>query len=435
MNAEDNLQIMRNQLDTTLKCYEAAIESLKQAGSSIEVKQVLEVLKARDAVQVALKEQKIIPTSGLKQVIELDSALREQAELITKAVNCKTIEQFAQWRESVCPPAEAWWWKLESLAPPHPWDVWDWLWKGLTVAAWTANLSFLVNIATRFLSGGVGFGGAAAVILPSIFALLQASSELTKAGQEGFDKLLEKLNISKQYREEAKLVSAVLLFLTLISIWLSLPLISNLYNRNGLKNYTERNLGEAEQDYLKAIALNADNVDAHYNLGNLYEEWQELEKAKKEYQIAVAGNLPDAYNNLGRLQIQDKKYPQAASILAKGLLLAQKQNSDPELRYSLFKNLGWVRLEQGRYEEARLTLQAAIGITNNPEAAKYISNPGAAHCLLAQALDKQKKPKALEQWQKCCQLGSRLNPDEDTWLHLSQEKLSKAGKKCTKPKK
>jgi tetratricopeptide (TPR) repeat protein len=426
---------MRTQLDTSLECYEAAIKSLKQAGSSIQVEQVLEVLKARDAVQVALKEQKSIPTSGLKQVIELDAALREKAELITKTVNCKTIEQFAQWRESLYPPAEAWWWRLESLAPPHPWDVCDWLWKGLTVATWTANLSLLVNIATRFLSGGVGLPGAAAVILPSIFALLQASSELTKAGQEGFDKLLEKLNIPKQYREEAKLGSALLLSVILISIWCGLSLISNLYNGNGLKNYNERNLGEAEQDYLKEIALNAENIEAHYNLGNLYEEWQELEKAKKEYQIAVAGNLPDAYNNLGRLHIQDKKYPQAAALLAKGLLLAQEKNSEPKIRYSLFKNLGWVRLEQGRYEEARQTLQAAIGITNNPEAANYISNPGAAHCLLAQALDKQKQPKALEQWQKCCQLGSRLNPDEDTWLHLSQEKLSKAGKKCTTPKK
>ena len=426
--------MMRTQLDTTLKGYEAAIESLKQAGSFIGVEQVLEVLKARDAVQVALKEHMSIPTSRLQKVIELDAALREKAELITKAINCQTVEQFALWRESVHPPAEAWWWRLESLAPPHPWDVCDWLWKGLTVAAWTANLSLLVNIATRFFSGGVGLGGAAAVILPSIFALLQASSELTKAGQEGFDKLLEKLRIPKQYREEAKLASTVILLVLLCIFWFSLPLVSNLYNRRGLKNYDKRNLGEAEQDYLKAISLNADNIEAHYNLGNLYEDWQELEKAKKEYQLAVAGNLPDAYNNLGRLYIQDKKYPQAAALLAKGLLLAKEQNSDSEVRYSLFKNLGWVRLEQGRYEEARQTLQAAIGIAKNPEGAKYMSNLGAAHCLLAQVLDKQKQSTALEQWQKCCQLGSRLNPDEDTWLHLSQEKLSKAGKRCTKPK-
>jgi hypothetical protein len=73
----------RTQLDTTLECYEEAIESLKQAGTSIEVEQVLEVLKARDAVQVALKEQRSIPTSRLKKVIELDAALREKAELVT----------------------------------------------------------------------------------------------------------------------------------------------------------------------------------------------------------------------------------------------------------------------------------------------------------------------------------------------------------------
>ena len=426
-------QMMSTQLDTTLKRYETAIESLFQAGSSIELEQVLGVLNARDAVQIALKEQTHIPPSNLKEVIKLDAALREKAELITKAINCQKKEQLALWRESVHPPAEAWWWRLESLAPPHPWDRWDWLCKGLTVAAWTANLSLLVNVASRFFSAGVGFGGAAAVIFPSIFALLQASSELTKAGQEGFDKFLEKLSIPKQYREEAKLASALLLSGILIIIWSSLPLISNFYNHNGSKKYEERNLGEAEQDYLKAISLNADNIDAHYNLGNLYEEWQELEKAKKEYQLAVAGNSPDAYNNLARLYIQEKKYPQAATLLTKGLLLTNEQNSFPEIRYSLFKNLGWVRFEQGRYEEARQTLEAAIGISRNPEAAKYI-NTAAAHCLLAQVLDKQKQSTALEQWQKCCQLGSRLNPDEDTWLHLSQEKLSKAGRRCTNPK-
>ncbi|MEG4803070.1 hypothetical protein QUB63_24650 [Microcoleus sp. ARI1-B5] len=96
----------------------------------------------------------------------------------------------------------------------------------------------------------------------------------------------------------------------------------------------------------------------------------------------------------------------------------------------MFKNLGWVRLEQGRYEEAQQTLQAAIGIAQNPKTIKYIDNPGAAHCLLAQVLDKQKQASALEQWQKCCQLGSRLNPDEDTWLHLSHQNLAKARKKC-----
>jgi hypothetical protein len=70
--------MMSTQLDTTLKRYETAIESLFQAGSSIELEQVLGVLNARDAVQIALKEQTHIPPSNLKEVIKLDAALRKK---------------------------------------------------------------------------------------------------------------------------------------------------------------------------------------------------------------------------------------------------------------------------------------------------------------------------------------------------------------------
>ncbi|MHC5730826.1 MAG: hypothetical protein ACYTXY_43335, partial [Nostoc sp.] len=120
------------------------------------------------------------------------------------------------------------------------------------------------------------------------------------------------------------------------------------------------------------------------------------------------------------------------ALLQNGLVKANEQNSSPEVRYSLFKNLGWVRFEQGRYEEAQKTLQAAIGIANNPEVAKYIQNTGAAHCILAQVMERQKQPTALEQWQKCCEQGSTLNADEDAWLHLAQQKLKKAGRVCKK---
>ena len=413
------LRMNNPQLDTTLKHYKAAIDRLEKTGA-INVEQVLDVLNARNAVQVALKETTPIPTSSLKQVLELDAELRKQAQQITKVVK---TEQFAQWRESVHPPAEAWWWKLENIAPVHKWDNLDWLWKGLTVAGWTANLSLLINIATRFLSGGAGLLGASAIILPSILALLQASSELTKAGKEGFDKLLTKLNIPQHLQEEAKLGSTLLMTGFLVSFWLALPSISQLYNSQGVSNTKLGKLGAAEQDYLKAISLDADNVDAHYNLGNLYEDLQEFEKAKKHYQIAVGSDVPDAYNNLARLYILDKKYPQATTLLQKGLLKAEKQNSLPKVRYSLYKNLGWVRFEQGRYDEAQAPLLTAIGIANNPETAS-------AHCILAQVMERQKQPTALEQWQKCCQQGSTLNAEEDTWLYLAQQKLKKAGRGC-----
>jgi len=40
-------------------------------------------------------------------------------------------------------------------------------------------------------------------------------------------------------------------------------------------------------------------------------------------------------------------------------VLAKKKNSNPEIKYSVFKNLGWVRLEQGKNKEAQQRLQAS----------------------------------------------------------------------------
>ncbi len=416
-----------SKLTATLERYQKAIEKLKQSKSVLSTEEILAILNTRDAVQIALKKEEQLPTSKLNQIIQLDEILRQKAAEIIKTIK---PEQLTQWRESVHPAPEAWWWKLETIVPPHPWDRLDSLWKILTLASWTANISLLASLATRFFSGGVGFLGAAAVTLPSLITLLQASSELTQTGQEGFDSLLTKFRVAPHWREEVKLVSTLAVSGLIATLWFSLPAFSNFYNRSGLKNYDAGKLGSAEQDWQKATSLNADNADAYYNLGNLYEELQQFDKAKKNYQIALGGDIPDAFNNLGRLYIKEKKYPQAVALLSKGLELAQEQDSVLEIRYSVFKNLGWVRLKQGRNKEAKQHLQAAIGIAKRKKAAQYIPNPGAANCLLAQVLDKQKEKGAISEWQKCCQLGSRLNADEDEWLYLAQQRLEEVGKKC-----
>ncbi|MBE9130273.1 MULTISPECIES: hypothetical protein [unclassified Coleofasciculus] len=58
---------MPNQLHAALERYEAAIESLEKADAAIRVEQVLGVLNARDAVQVALKQQ--FPISNSQQFL------------------------------------------------------------------------------------------------------------------------------------------------------------------------------------------------------------------------------------------------------------------------------------------------------------------------------------------------------------------------------
>ncbi len=150
----------------------------------------------------------------------------------------------------------------------------------------------------------------------------------------------------------------------------------------------------------------------------------------------MRGKIPDAYNNLARLYIKDdkkKQYAEAAVLLNEGLEFAEEKESDPEVKYSLYKNLGWVRFKQKRNQEAQKNLEAAIKITQNRNDSKHIRNRGSAHCILGQVLEQkkeqQKQPTALEQWQKCCELASPKDADEDTWFYQAQEKVRKAGKK------
>ena len=411
----DNVPPTTVPLQFALVRYSKALEYLERSNTALSLEQALEILSARDALQKVLKTQEQVSVELLSQVMELDSQLKQKAGRILKVLN------LPECRESLLTSEIDWWWHLDSKQV-------NWLIKGLTLITWTGNLGLLANIASRFLSGGVGVLGAIAVVFPSFLTLLQARSELTEAGREGVEKLLVKLGILQSNREVAKFGFLVALFGLLLSLWLALPLISQIYNQKGLKNYVQGKLGTAEENYLRAIALNPDNVYAHYNLGNLYEDWQEFDKARTKYLIAVKGDVPEAYNNLARLFIQKKEYPQAVALLNQGLLQTEEQNSFPEVKYNLLKNLGWTRFKQGRNPEAQQALQAAIGIASNPKVAQYIQNQGSAHCLLAQVLEEQKQPSAIQQWQQCSQLGSTLNPDEDTWLHLAHKKLKKSGK-------
>ncbi|MBK1990539.1 tetratricopeptide repeat protein [Sphaerospermopsis aphanizomenoides BCCUSP55] len=400
--------------------YRLALECLNSTQTFLSTEQALEILSARDALQKLLKTQESIPVEFLSQLMQLDSQLKQKASKITKALD------LVECQESLPTPTQDWWWHLDAKQV-------NWLIKGLKIITWTGSLGLLANIASRFLSGGVGVIGAAAVVFPTVLSLLQVRSELTDAGREGFEKFITKLGIPQHSRESAKFCSLIILFGLLLGFWFALPLISQAYyNQQGKKNYEQGKLGTAEENYLRAIALNPDNVDAHYNLGNLYEDLQQFDKARIEYLIAVKGEMPEVYNNLARLFIQKKEYPQAVALLQQGLLQTGTQHSQPEVKYNIFKNLGWARFQQGRDLEAQQALQAAIGIASNSEFAKYISNPGSAHCLLAQVLERQKQPSAIEQWQQCCQLGSTLNPDEDTWLHLAHKKLQKVRQSCKK---
>ena len=97
--------------------------------------------------------------------------------------------------------------------------------------------------------------------------------------------------------------------------------------------------------------MHKDNAEAHLYLGRIYEEYQEIDKAQKQYHIALGGELPAAYNNLARLYIKSKKYSEAANFASRGLSYAKEK--DVEERYNLFKNQGWARLKTEALRRSR----------------------------------------------------------------------------------
>lgn len=425
---------------SSIQRYEATIKSVEQISDWCDpnkfdeiMQLVLAALNARDAVQAALKkeyfkDEYFVPNNRLKKIIELDDRLRTKAKNITQFFQKEKKYQLADWRESVQPDTEGWWWRLDEIAPPQNSDY---LWGSLWIFSWTSNFTLLVTIVTRFLGAEAGLIGGTAAILLSIISQLQPITEISKAANKSVEELPQKLKSLRFHKQKVKVGTTLFITLCLSSFYFSLPKISQIFNDKGLRNWKQQNLAAAEQDYLTAISLSPDNAPAHYNLGSLYEEFQEFDKAKKQYHRAIRSNEPQPYNNLGRLYIREKQYSQAAYLLEKGLSLSKNQEVYPEVKYSLFKNLGWARLKQNRHEEAQKYLRAAIGFANSPEAKDYIPNPGAAHCLLAQVLENLEKKQAsaaLKQWEKCVQFGSRENADEDAWLHLAQEKLNKVNK-------
>ena len=194
------------------------------------------------------------------------------------------------------------------------------------------------------------------------------------------------------------------------------------HNDRGVDSYIDNRLGEALRDFEEALEGNPDLAAAYYNRGSIYEQISDIKRAREEYQKAMIGGLAAAYSNMARLCILDGDYPSAVELLKKGLRLAE--DDEIKVRYALWKNLGWVRLEQQRYDEAKEALKQAISLDRNR---------GAAHCLLARVLEVTgDSAAALVEWQYCGDRARDDHPDEDTWLATARQRLSNS--MSSKPK-
>jgi tetratricopeptide (TPR) repeat protein len=434
-------------LKALLDEYESALRRRQNEAESAP-ESVLDLLRTRDEIDRVLERERSVGKENLDRLLALDRQLQEEAGALAQALD------WPAYRHSLGVSPEAWWWHLDSSVESEVPERLVWLWQGARLGLWTINLGLLGTLAGRFFSGASGLLEVFTIALPSLLVLLQANNELTTSGREGFNRLFNRLKIPPRWYEAARFVPTVVLFGGLLGIWFTQPQFSEEMNRQGRKAEERGQWARAERDFLKALALNGGNLNAAYNLGNLYEELQNFDSAKKYYVIAAKGGVADAYNNLGRLYIRQNQYSEAILLLNDGLAIVEKQEQEneslaPELnevKYSLFKNLGWAKLRQGEtlrranqletidYTEAKSYLLAAIGLASDPELKSSILNPGAAHCLLAMVLEAEASPESLEQWRQCSDLvGQRLgardvrNPEEEAWFALAQQKLTRVG--------
>jgi tetratricopeptide (TPR) repeat protein len=473
-----------SQLDYVLKDYAEALNALEASASDITAAKALQVLLTRDEVEAALAKKEAIASENFLKLVELDRRLKANAELIHRTLQLEDCSaSFSRRRD-------AWWWYLEKPNRPHPWDRYDWLWSALSLPFLTAALSLVTDISSRFLSGGPDTLGAFAVTTQSVLTLVAAGGALTKGGQHAIENILSSLNIPRHFQQETKLGLSVVLLIGLISFRSALPRIAEEYVDKGIRDWRNGKLTQALQEYNRALDLDPTNVRVHYHLGTLYEDMQEFDRARSEYRIAAQGGYEEAFNNLARLYILNKKPDVAASLLLNrlerpengidlsGLILDANLKDSVSVetflqnktvtqlrdifeqsvhKYYMLKNLGWARLEQKRSAEAQANLQEALDLITafnvlqqeataeaRPSSNQTIlqensiqqvfekvnatRNGAAAHCLLAQATEnlEGKKP-AIVHWEACLQNAVRWNSDEDNWINTARQRLASEG--------
>ena len=118
---------------------------------------------------------------------------------------------------------------------------------------------------------------------------------------------------------------------------------------------------DAEATYKRAIALRPDYWDGYRALAEFYDRQNRGQESIAQYRhiIELTPDNPEAYSDLGvqYLQLKDSKSLAAAEIaFQKSIQLAPN--------YQAYANLGWLNIEQKRYAEAAAATRKALELND-----------------------------------------------------------------------
>ena len=369
---------------------------------------ILRVLLERDDLQTILENKEKKSTELLFKLLALDEQLKKQGAAIAKEMN------LSQWRNTLHPSPNSWWWFFEAVPSPQkvdPWDRFDWAWNLLTVLCLTGFVSFASKILPLVLSNGLSVFESIGLLGPGGMVALVLSSMRGGEGQKKVQNILSSVGIPARFQSEATFLIAFLLFAGGYIAEKNLPRIYfNSFVTEGQKAYRNSDLREARDNY--ELALKVENQDrkavaeVYTNLGLLSESVGDNNEAQKYYYRAIDLGGHSALNNLGRVKIQKRELDAAETFLNMGI--QRVDPTDIPEQYQLYRNLGWAYLEQKRYSKAESSLAKAIDLDKQIPRGNIGSNfgKGIANCLQARVYELQKKPdQAANQWKICVDIG------------------------------
>lgn len=411
--------------------YQLLVDKLSQQKKLLP-EQLLDCLLTRDQIAKLTATNYLADEVAIRLIAQSDKQFKKLAKPMDE------LDELNDWQVSLNRPPEAWWW---YISPPPPsvelnvFERYDWIVSTGNVIVMTIIFALLADIAPRFWQGGADTTGTVAIVMQTVLTMITAGGVLTKTGADVLERLFTNISLPRYAWQEVRLGLALTVMLALLGFRVyGLPAVANGYHYLGQTyHYDYHNLLQAKLYYERALALNSETgsrleSEIHYNLGRLYEALQDPAKARTEYQLAVIGNYPSAFNELAHLNIRQQNYKTAVNLLLDGLdklrtdeALLNDEARRVELLYQMQKNLGWARFQQGRYNQATARLQEALAL--KPEDA-------AAHCLMAQLLEAQDEAQgqpmdldAWQYWEFCRQYVTRqTDPDADDWIYLAQQR-------------
>ncbi|HYX72856.1 MAG TPA: hypothetical protein VE732_08795 [Nitrososphaera sp.] len=359
---------------------------------------MLNLLVARDKVSDELGQARIVEPAALELLTSLDQNLNRHASLISNHVSKNA---FPNWRDTVQPSEKKWWWRIDERVGANWLDL-RYISALLMWIIIAISLSYIVEIARRFLSGGVDI---LSTVLQGLLALLVGGTLVQLAWQ-----FVESVRSQEQSKRVgrwkwAQITFALLLVSIALTIRQNLPRLASYYSNKCTESLLDGDTTNAIKNCQRAVSLSPGDANAHWVLGKAYEAIYDFDKAQTEFRAAIIYNDKSckAYNDLAYLYIaQRKDYVGALHLLNTGLEKCERpevknptfmEDEKPRIEYALYKNRGWAYLGLAQYWLAEQNIKRALSSRD------YGAE---AYCLLAQVAEQRKEVEAArEHWSAC----------------------------------